>query len=508
MKLPIANAISCAVFRRLALNKVNAMSTDAELLEQYARDHDQCAFTELVQRHVGLVYAAALRRTGGRPDLAEDIAQQVFCALAARAAVLHRHPALIAWLYRGTRNAAIDAIRAERRREKLAHTLSAMPDTSPTPASHVDWEQLRPVLDEAMDQLKERDREIMLLRYFNGLTFAEVGARLDLAENTARMRAERALDKLRVHLGRRGVTSTPAALGLLLANSALASAPAGVASTVATAALATAPAGAAAGLLFPLLMTKIAAPALTAVLAAGTTALVWFSATNGVTATELAALRQENARLAHATAADASATSLAAIADEYAAQTTAIARALEQRRRDATAARAGAAGPATPTSAAAQPAATARGHRDHGQATARDAAFTFAWASDLADPAAFSKLIFFDGRGREHAAAILASMPASIREQYRSPEEFYGLVLAATTLQGPPPGADVLESSMVFVELSPGRVAMRRSNSSANYHEYQLTTEGWKWVLPEQVVPTWVKNLNSETLARLSASQP
>ena len=140
------------------------MSLDAELLRRYSRQHDERAFAELVQRHLGLVYAAALRRTGGRVHFAEDISQKVFVELARKAAQLDGHPALVGWLYRCTRNAAIDVMRSEQSRQRSAQAFAEMPDTAP-PDFPVDWERLRPVLDEAMDQLKDRDREIMLLRF-------------------------------------------------------------------------------------------------------------------------------------------------------------------------------------------------------------------------------------------------------------------------------------------------------------------------------------------------------
>jgi hypothetical protein len=71
------------------------------------------------------------------------------------------------------------------------------------------------------------------MRYFEGQPFAAVGARLGIGETSARMRAERALEKLRVRLARKGVTSTAAALGLVIANQAVAAPPAGLAATLA-----------------------------------------------------------------------------------------------------------------------------------------------------------------------------------------------------------------------------------------------------------------------------------
>src|SRR5439155_22359407 len=88
------------------------------------------------------------------------------------------------------------------------------------------WEQSRAFLDEAIGELDETDRDALLLRYFEEQPFAELGARFGLSENAARMRVERALDKLRSRLALRGITSTVAALGTALAQFAVGTAPA------------------------------------------------------------------------------------------------------------------------------------------------------------------------------------------------------------------------------------------------------------------------------------------
>jgi RNA polymerase sigma factor (sigma-70 family) len=477
------------------------MSTDAALLRRYAIEQDEQAFAELVRRHLDLVFAAALRRTGGRTHLAEEIAQKVFCDLSRKAAVMAHHPVLVGWLHRCTRYAAIDATRAEIRRQKLAQTLTAMPEVSLPPETSVDWEQLRPVLDEAMDRLSDRDRELMLLHYFNGLTFAEAGARMNLSEDAARKRTGRALDQLRGFLNQRGVTSTSAALGLLLANQPLVAAPAGLASAVTTAAIAAAPTGLVASAASMLFMSKLTVPILSAVVAAGLTTSVWLVVAPGVSAEELAALRQENSRLTAAAATGASATTIAAVVDEYAAQASGIARAMGQRQAVRShAAPAGTQGSAAPS---ARTEVTARGHRYHGLGTPHDAALTFAWACDLSDPDELGRMVTFDPGVREKAQAVFDTMPEAVRAQYPTVEAFYGLLLAASTLEAPPPGADLIERFMTEVELSPSRFATRRVGSSRNVHEYQLTDEGWKYVLPEGGVKGLPGILNSKTLAKL-----
>ncbi len=478
------------------------MPTDAELLRRYVEHHDEGAFAELVRQNLDLVHATALRRAGGRAHLAEEIAQKVFCDLARKAAGLARHPALSGWLHQSTRYAAIDAMRSEHRRQKLAQSLSAMPDVDARSEPAVDWERLRPVIDEAMDQLTDRDREIVLQRFFKGLTFAELATRLTVPESTARLRAERALEKLRIHLGKHGVTSTSAALGLLLANQPLAAAPASLAASVTAAGLATAPVGGTAGLLSFFLMNKITVSIVSAVVAAASTALVSTSLAPGVSTEELAALRQENVRLSEATGPNASRASVAAVADEYAAQVTAIAQAMASRQSRLASAS------ATTTRAAADasagPSVTARGHRNHGMATPLDAQLTFAWASDAGDPDELAKVITFDPAVRDKAAAVLASMPESIRAQYPTPEKFYGMLYAVEGLEAPPPGEDLIEQGISGQdELRPGRIALQTVGSRGNFHEFQQTSDGWKYVVPEVAVVHLPGNLNSETLAKL-----
>ncbi|MSU23103.1 MAG: RNA polymerase sigma factor [Opitutus sp.] len=249
------------------------MSDDTELLRRYAHEKSEGAFAELVRRHLDLVYSAALRRLGGDAHRAKDVAQQVFTTLARDAKKLSRHAVLTAWLYTATRNAAIDLIRSEQRRharEQEASTMqnlfAASPDT--------DWEKLRPVLDHMMDELSDADRSAVLLRFFEKRGFTEVGAALHLTEDAARMRVDRALEKLRALLARRGVTSTAGALSAVLANQAVAIAPAGLAASIKGAALASASGTAAStlGILQFMSTTKsaVGAAAIIAILALGT----------------------------------------------------------------------------------------------------------------------------------------------------------------------------------------------------------------------------------------------
>ena len=207
---------------------------DSELLRRYAEQRSEAAFRELVERHVNLVYGAALRQVAGDSHLAKDVAQKVFVALARKAGQLEGRTVLLGWLYTCTRLEAAQVIRTERRwknRETQAYAMNSL--LSAEPGSGADWEKLRPVLDDALSKLGEADREAVLLRFFSGQSFAEVGRNLQVSEEAARKRVDRALNKLRTLLGRSGIGSTSAALAGLLGSQAAAAAPTGIASAVA-----------------------------------------------------------------------------------------------------------------------------------------------------------------------------------------------------------------------------------------------------------------------------------
>ncbi len=221
--------------------------SDTELLRRYADDHSEAAFTELVSRHVGLVYAAALRQVGGATHRAQDVAQTVFVALAHQAGPLSRRSEIVGWLYTSTHHVAAKLKRTEQRRALREEEAHAMNEINADDGAAADWERLRPVLDEALHGLSNADREAILLRYFQNRRLAEVGRRLGLSEDAARMRVDRALNKLQVVLGRRGITSTTTALGVVLANPLLTAAPEGMAASVTNTALAGVAVGAGAG---------------------------------------------------------------------------------------------------------------------------------------------------------------------------------------------------------------------------------------------------------------------
>ncbi len=212
------------------------MSDDAELLQRFVHDRSQAAFAELVARRIDLVYAVALRQVAGDVHLAQDVTQKVFADLARKAPTLLGRTVLSGWLYRSAQFAASDVVRGERRRRAREQATFTMEHLTAPEGPATDWDRLRPFLDEALGELEDPDRDAVALRFFEGRAFADVGRALALSEEAARKRVDRALDKLAAVLARRGVKSTAAAVGAVLAYP-LGAAPAGLAGAVAGAAL-------------------------------------------------------------------------------------------------------------------------------------------------------------------------------------------------------------------------------------------------------------------------------
>lgn len=209
--------------------------TDAQLLAAWARTRLEPAFAELVRRYVDLVHSAALRMVCDA-DLAKDVTQGVFVALAKDAGRIRDCRVLAGWLHRTAQNIAAQTVRTEVRRrvrEQEAATMNELLGTE----SEAPWENIAPYLDGALGELSEPDRDVVLLRYFENKSLREVGQALGTSDDTAQKRVSRAVERLREFLAKRGVAVGASGLGVIISTHAVQAAPVGLAGAISTTAV-------------------------------------------------------------------------------------------------------------------------------------------------------------------------------------------------------------------------------------------------------------------------------
>jgi RNA polymerase sigma factor (sigma-70 family) len=210
--------------------------SDMELLRDYERQGSEEAFAALVRRHINLVYSAAFRHVGIVAH-AEEITQAVFVILARKAAGLRPDTILEGWLYETTRLISLSFVRGERRRqlrEQQAYMQSTLQESADVSA----WNQLAPLLDEAMARLGKKDREAVVLRFFKEKSLGEVAAAMNVTEAAAQSRVHRAVEKLRRFFTKRGVVIPAAVLTTAISANSVQAAPAVLAKSVTTVAIA------------------------------------------------------------------------------------------------------------------------------------------------------------------------------------------------------------------------------------------------------------------------------
>lgn len=226
----------CLISRASAINMQMPDAKDMELLRNYDQRGSEEAFAELVRRHINLVYSAALRHVGTAAH-AEEITQAVFIVLARKAGTLRPNTILEGWLYETTRLTALSFLRGERRRqfrEQEAYMQSTLTEGDDAAV----WNQLAPLLDEAVSRLGKRDRDAVVLRFFKQKGIREVAEALDVNESAAQRRVLRALEKLRKFFAKRGVSSTTVILAGVISTNSVQAAPVALATSVTTLAIA------------------------------------------------------------------------------------------------------------------------------------------------------------------------------------------------------------------------------------------------------------------------------
>ena len=266
------------------------------MLADFRETGSETAFRELAGRYIDLVYSVARRLVDGDAHRAEDVAQTVFADLARKASKLPPDVLLGGWLHRHTCFVASNIMRTERRRqirERHAVEMNALHSDPGGP----EFSAMAPMIDEAINELSEADRTAIVLRFFEHRDFRAVGEAIGANEDAARMRVNRALERLEGALRRRGVTSTAAALGIILGVHAVHAAPAGLALAVSGAAALGGTAASAATTTQIIAMTTVQKTIITTALAVAIGAGLYQAKQASALRKEVAALEQKQAPL-------------------------------------------------------------------------------------------------------------------------------------------------------------------------------------------------------------------
>jgi RNA polymerase sigma factor (sigma-70 family) len=204
-------------------------SDDMALVLEYAQANSEQAFATLVSRHVNLVYSVALRKVRD-PNLAEEVTQAVFIILARKAKSLSPKTILSGWLCRTARYVSGRALRTERRRQ-FREREAQMQSTLNEPDSDA-WQHIAPLLDEALNCLGTKEHDAVVLRFFDGQELKQVGDAMGTTEDAARMRVNRALEKLRKFFTKQGITLSATMIAGAVSTSSVQAAPVGLAKSV------------------------------------------------------------------------------------------------------------------------------------------------------------------------------------------------------------------------------------------------------------------------------------
>ena len=197
------------------------------LLRRYVELGSQEAFADLVRKHLSWVYSSC-RRALRDPHLAEDAAQAVFIVLARRAETISPETRLAGWLFNTARFVVKDSKKARSRylrREEIARQVAAERTGGLRNGRHngngngnghshgngngyghaaLDATQ-QAMLDDGLASLSERDRQALIMHFYEGLTLQQMAEALEIGKEGAKKRVGRALARLRQKLGAKGV---------------------------------------------------------------------------------------------------------------------------------------------------------------------------------------------------------------------------------------------------------------------------------------------------------------
>ncbi len=175
---------------------------DERQLVQRIQTGNREAFADLLDIYETRVYRLALRFTGSVPD-AEDVTQEIFLAVYKGLGNFKGNSALGTWIYRVAMNHCLE-YRRKRRLETLPldeEIALVSQDWRDDPVQSANKKELSAKVEAALNSLSPLHRDVIVLHEFQGLTYQEVAAALDVPVGTVKSRLSNAFRRLRDLLG-------------------------------------------------------------------------------------------------------------------------------------------------------------------------------------------------------------------------------------------------------------------------------------------------------------------
>ena len=356
------------------------------------------------------------------------------------------------------------------------------------------------MLNEVVEELGTPDRDALLLRFYEQRPFREIGDTLRLSEDAVQKRVERALEKMRAGLVRRGITSTAVALAVMLQNNAVAAAPVGLTGTITQGALAAAGVASGATAVFQLMsIAKIQLTVVAALVVAGVTTLTLQHRQSTRLGEEISALQRENQQLARSSAENKRVqTELTSLRAEH-AENVRLRGELDALKAKPAAQTAGPASSPRPL----DPMRSLEALHNVGNATPAAALESLIWAKENLDVATLSKLFSITPDVKKKLEAIFAEFPEAERTKHgiSTPEEMLAFFFAG--LAKPYSGLQIAEQHEIDSDNMAFRVVLQLRNGGTNKPDFlfhQSVDGGWQWVMPGGLIdelPSELKKLDS-----------
>lgn len=197
--------------------------SDRYLLRRFIQDADESAFAEIVQRHASLVMSVCRRVVGQSADV-DDAFQATFFALSRRPPSLYAGESLAGWLYSVARRTSVRLVRL-RNRTAMQTLPEQTPSTEPDPLHLIAEAGDLASLDEELNRLPEKYRDVLVMNYFAQQSSQEIADQLNESKGAVDGRIRDARQMLRVRLERRGVEVGVLTAATMMAQSAAADVP-------------------------------------------------------------------------------------------------------------------------------------------------------------------------------------------------------------------------------------------------------------------------------------------